>query len=36
VQKDFKQILDAQVTITQQELLSLVPEIHTKVAEATI
>jgi hypothetical protein len=35
-QKVFKQILDAQVSITQRELLSLAPEIRAKVAEATV
>jgi hypothetical protein len=35
-QKVFEQILEAKVTVTQQELLSLAPEIQTQVADMTV
>ena len=36
MQKVFEQILDTGITLTQWELLLLVPELHTKVADATV
>lgn len=35
-QKVFEKILDSNITITQRELLSLAPELRTKVADATV
>jgi hypothetical protein len=35
-QKVFKQILDTGITLSQRELLSLAPELRTKVADATV
>jgi hypothetical protein len=35
-QKVFEQILDTGITLSQRELLSLVPELHTKVVDATV
>ena len=35
-QKVFEQILDTGITLTQRELLSLAPELRTKVADATV